>query len=124
MLKVTEDAKVALLKKLRKQMRKLMAEDGGDFEKEEGEGDDEVGAEAVEEALSGGRTKMSETELDAEDDDPEAEDGDDLSDEDELTRMKREYFQPKLTHRRPGAAMMVIEETRKAPQPSQRRSRG
>lgn len=105
-----EQAKLDKLKELRKVLREILAE----------EGDGEMSAERVEEALEeADDAAMGEPEG-ADADDPEAvreatdeemEEPDGLAaakEEDELTRMKREYFQPKPKAKDPKGVQLAV----------------
>lgn len=118
MVPLMDRAKLAQLKRLKKEMRRIMAETGVEG------GDDDVDRAAVAEAE--GKDELAQDEGDPVEDVSQEvaalEDGEG-DPEDELTRMKREYFKPKPRAQRPGTGLVVaVEHEAKKQPPSQKRS--
>lgn len=99
---LVDRAKLAELKRLRREMRRIMAETGVEG------GETDQGLETPEEEAAEGEAGMSPKEHMAHE---EAElHGDLPEDEDELVRMKRDYFKPKPKPSRPGAGLVIAVE--------------
>lgn len=102
MVPLMDRAKLAQLKRLKREMRQIMAETGVEDPEVDPTAEDPIEEEAEGEGGMSPSEHMAHEEAELHGDVP--------GDEDELTRLKREYFKPKPKAPRPGAGLMIAVE--------------
>lgn len=123
-----DQAKLAKMKELRKQLREMMASEDPDSEMEDGEIEmllEEASDESMEEPEGAGEDLSIREASEEEMEEPES--------VDEITALKREYFKPKMDKKQPGRmgakTVIVASEPMKKPSladaiPMPKKSRG